>query len=236
MPRGRPLKALEVSQDAREELESLVRSRSLPAGLVRRAKIVLLCAGGLDNKAVAERGPHQPPNGRQVARALPNPGAHGPVRRTQAGKAALHRRRRTHGAAAEDTLETEPPDGGTHWSCRSMADATGVSKSTAQWHMMPQCHPNYKTVHRRFQKWCRTGVLDRALRDLAGETPGLREDRRVGSLHRRLLRAGEGRRAGRRAHESRQGHENHGDSGPERAAAFGQRSRGQPSRRRSSRS
>ena len=28
------------------------------------------------------------------------------------------------------TLETEPPDGGTHWSCRSMADATGVSKST----------------------------------------------------------------------------------------------------------
>jgi transposase len=21
----------------------------------------------------------------------------------------------------------------------------------AQWHMLPQCYPNYKTVHRRFQ-------------------------------------------------------------------------------------
>ena len=28
------------------------------------------------------------------------------------------------------TIETKPPDGGTHWSCRSMADATGISKST----------------------------------------------------------------------------------------------------------
>ena len=55
MPRGRPLKPLEVSRGAREELRSLAGSRSLPAGLVRRAEIVLLCAGGLDNKAVAER-------------------------------------------------------------------------------------------------------------------------------------------------------------------------------------
>ena len=28
------------------------------------------------------------------------------------------------------TLDTEPPDGSTHWSCRSMADTTGMSKST----------------------------------------------------------------------------------------------------------
>ena len=49
IPRGRPLKALEVNQGAREELKSLARSRSLPAGLVRRAEIVLLCADGLDN-------------------------------------------------------------------------------------------------------------------------------------------------------------------------------------------
>ena len=51
-----------------------------------------------------------------------------------------------------------------------------ILKTGAQWHMMPQCHPNYKTVHRRFQKWCRTGVLDRALRDLAGE---LRDSGRI---------------------------------------------------------
>ena len=30
------------------------------------------------------------------------------------------------------TLETQPPDGRTHWTCRSMAAATGVSQSTVQ--------------------------------------------------------------------------------------------------------
>ena len=54
MDRGRPLKPLEVSGSTREELESLSRSLSLAAGLVSRAKIVLLCADGFDNKAVAE--------------------------------------------------------------------------------------------------------------------------------------------------------------------------------------
>ena len=55
MARGRPLKPLAISQDTREELASMARSRSLPAGLVRRAGIVLLCAEGLDNSTVAER-------------------------------------------------------------------------------------------------------------------------------------------------------------------------------------
>ena len=39
----------------------------------------------------------------------------------------------------------------------------------AQWSFLPQHYPNYKTVHRRFQTWVRTGVLERVLRDLAGE-------------------------------------------------------------------
>ena len=53
--RGRPLKPLEVSRDTREELPSLARSRSLPAGLVRLARIVLLCAEDLENSTVAAR-------------------------------------------------------------------------------------------------------------------------------------------------------------------------------------
>ena len=62
-------------------------------------------------------------------------------------------------------------------------------------------------------------MLDRALRDLAGE---LRDSGRIdGSeafIDASFARA-KGGGLGRRAHESRQGHENHGDSGPERAAA-----------------
>ena len=33
----------------------------------------------------------------------------------------------------------------------------------AQWHMLPQGYPNYKTVHRRFQAWCRDEILRRLL-------------------------------------------------------------------------
>jgi len=33
--------------------------------------------------------------------------------------------------------------------------------------MLPQCDPNYKTVHRRFQNWCRDEVLRDVMTDLA---------------------------------------------------------------------
>jgi len=42
-----------------------------------------------------------------------------------------------------------------------------ILNTGAQWHMLPQCYPNYKTVHRRFQQWCREEVLRNVLTDLA---------------------------------------------------------------------
>lgn len=48
-----------------------------------------------------------------------------------------------------------------------------ILNTGAQWHMLPQCYPNYKTVHRRFQRWCATAVLRQILMELANE---LRED------------------------------------------------------------
>jgi len=44
-----------------------------------------------------------------------------------------------------------------------------ILNTGAQWHMLPQCYPNYKTVHRRFQKWCRSEILRDVLVDLANE-------------------------------------------------------------------
>lgn len=29
-----------------------------------------------------------------------------------------------------------------------------ILNTGAQCYMLPQCYPNYKTVHRRFQHWC----------------------------------------------------------------------------------
>ena len=42
-----------------------------------------------------------------------------------------------------------------------------ILNTGAQWHMLPQCYPNYKTVHRRFQQWCRDNTLRDILIELA---------------------------------------------------------------------
>lgn len=51
---------------------------------------------------------------------------------------------------------------------REVLDAVlWILNTGAQWHMLPQCYPNYKTVHRRFQQWCKSDVLRDMLTELA---------------------------------------------------------------------
>jgi transposase len=53
-------------------------------------------------------------------------------------------------------------------STRRVLDAVlWILNTGAQWHMLPQSYPNYKTVHRRFQHWCRNEVLRNVLTSLA---------------------------------------------------------------------
>ena len=44
-----------------------------------------------------------------------------------------------------------------------------ILNTGAQWHMLPQCYPNYKTVHRRFQTWCDNNIIRDIMVDLANE-------------------------------------------------------------------
>ncbi len=143
MDRGRPLKPLEVSGSTREELESLSRSLSLPAGLVSRAEIVLLCANGLDNKAVAE----------EVGTSRQTVGKWRERFRTQGLMGLYDERRPGKPRSIEDdevmvllrkTLDTEPPDGSTHWSCRSMADDLDV-------HLVVDNYSTHK--HVKVKRW-----------------------------------------------------------------------------------
>ncbi len=56
--------------------------------------------------------------------------------------------------------------GRSDWSCAG----SGCGFYTgAQWHMLPQSYPNYKTVHRRFQTWCCHEILRLVLTDVANE-------------------------------------------------------------------
>ena len=42
-----------------------------------------------------------------------------------------------------------------------------ILNTGAQWHILPQCYPNDKTVLRRFYHWCRNEVLREVMTDLA---------------------------------------------------------------------
>jgi DNA-binding NarL/FixJ family response regulator len=52
---GRPKKPMTLDEEQRLQLVTLSHSRSIPHGLVERAKIILLAAQGFTNSEVAER-------------------------------------------------------------------------------------------------------------------------------------------------------------------------------------
>jgi transposase len=125
---GRPNTALVISQAERKDLEAIVRSRSMPYAVVRRAQIVLQSADGASNRTVAR-----------------NCGVSAPIvslwrsRYQRDGLAGLHGelrpgRPRKHGddkvAALLRTVLQSKPEVATHWTIRSAAAQTGISKST----------------------------------------------------------------------------------------------------------
>ena len=55
MPRGRPVAPVVLNDDEKLQLLSLANSRALPHGLVQRAQIILACAEGEANSAIAKR-------------------------------------------------------------------------------------------------------------------------------------------------------------------------------------
>ncbi len=128
MARGRPLRELTLSPSERDQLVAITRSRSMPQALVMRARIILLAADGCSNTAIAEQLELSMPTigmwrQRYLAQRVPGlydelrPGGPRTIRDEQI--AALVRK----------TLKTTPKDG-THWTCRSVAADTQLSKST----------------------------------------------------------------------------------------------------------
>ena len=53
--------------------------------------------------------------------------------------------------------------------CHVLEAVLWILNTGAQWHMLPQSYPNYKTVHRRFQTWCCHEILRLVLTDVANE-------------------------------------------------------------------
>ena len=114
MGMGRPKAELVLSEDERMQLQSLVRSRSLPAGLVQRANLVLACAEGAANSAVAKRsGVTNATVGKWRQRFVVQriAGLHDELR---PGKPRSIDDERIAGLLTT-TLQHKPKDGATHW-------------------------------------------------------------------------------------------------------------------------
>ena len=134
MRSGRPKQPLKLAIEEKDQLVALASSRSLPHGITQRAQIVLFSADGASNKTIAEKLSLSPPTvGMWRRRYIENglQGLHDELRpgrpRSIADEKVAHLIRRT--------LKTQPKDG-THWSVRTMAEKTDISKSTVQriWH------------------------------------------------------------------------------------------------------
>lgn len=125
---GRPKATLAVSVTDREQLEGLANSRSLPAGLVKRARIVLLSADGMTNQHIARRlGMANATVGKWRRRFVEHgiTGLHDelrPGRPRSIGDEHVAQ-------LVAKTLRTRPQNG-THWSVRQIARETRLAKST----------------------------------------------------------------------------------------------------------
>ncbi|HZV25089.1 MAG TPA: IS630 family transposase [Acidothermaceae bacterium] len=126
---GRPKAQLVIIVEERDQLMSMARSRSMPAALVLRAKIVLGCERESNNRRVAKQlHTHHATVGKWRRRFIERriTGLHDELR---PGKP----RSIEDEAIAEllnKTLHATPSDGSTHWSVRGLAAETGISKTS----------------------------------------------------------------------------------------------------------
>jgi transposase len=121
---------LELSDVQREELQGWAQSRSLPAGDVFRARIILALADGLTYREIERRLGASAPTVSKWKGRFEQHGMEGlqgrhrgskPSRATPAVQARVIRR-----------AQQKPSDGSTHWSCRKLAEELGLGKSTVQ--------------------------------------------------------------------------------------------------------
>ncbi len=131
MRTGRPKSELVLSDDERSQLQSFARSRSLPAALSGRARVVLSSADGEPNTSIAER--------LKLTKATVGKWRTRFIERRIAG---LYDDIRPGAPRTIDderiaelintTLHTKPANGSTHWSLRGVAAETGISKTSVQ--------------------------------------------------------------------------------------------------------
>ncbi len=129
-----PALAIVLKESDRRALEHLQRAAAGPAGLARRARVVLLISGGLGGVQVAERTGYTPVQVSRIRHRFAREGLAGLRDRARSGRPPVYGQR-TRARVVALTLKP-PPAGQTHWSTRDLAKEVGLSRETVRriWH------------------------------------------------------------------------------------------------------
>jgi len=131
MRQGRPPKfELKLSALERETLEQLSRSRTEAAGLVRRARGILLSSEGCPNDTVAAQLNVSAPTVCYWRKRFSEAGLAGLYDRPKSGRPRTHDDERVAGLIKKALAQK--PAAAKQWSVRQMAAETGISKSSVQ--------------------------------------------------------------------------------------------------------
>jgi putative transposase len=126
---GRPKTAIRLSEAEQEQLSSIARSRSVPVALSLRARIVLACAAGELNNAVARRFELNNATVCKWRQRFVKERLRGLYDEIRPGRPRSIDDERVAGLIRK-TLQKKPRDGSTHWSVRQAALETGISKTS----------------------------------------------------------------------------------------------------------
>jgi transposase len=120
-----------VTEEERQELEQMMRSRMLPAADVKKARMILLLAEGLSYRKIEQRlGTTAPTISRWKERFLSSR-ISGLIEEKHPGQKPFVRTPQLQ-AKILAAIKDGPKDGTTHWSCRKLAHRFRVSKDTVQ--------------------------------------------------------------------------------------------------------
>jgi len=128
MKTGRPRTPIVLSPEDQSQLNAMANSRSLPHGLVTRAKIILMAAEGETNRIIAEKVSLSPQIVCKWRQRYIEQGFSGLYDELRPGRPRSISDEEV-AKVIHKTLKTKPKDG-THWTIRSLSKETELTRPT----------------------------------------------------------------------------------------------------------